>query len=212
MAKQFKLNLYQGTHGGRRPNAGRKRIHSKGVAHTKREKINQRTPMHINFKFKCSIRNKQCLAYIKSAIQNAQTQGMRVLHFSLQSNHIHIIAEADNNVILSKGMRSLTITFAKLIGRGRVQLERYHLHVLKTLQETKNAIHYVLFNQQKHANTKASTIDEYSSILYLKNSLELIKAFAKKKKMTLTVNRPNDHFQLSNPKAYLSTYSIVRNN
>lgn len=68
----------------------------------------------------------------------------------MQTNHIHLIIEADHNDTLTKGMRSLTVTFAKGLKKGKVQLERYHLHVLRSLKETKNAIQYVLFNQQKH--------------------------------------------------------------
>ena len=51
MKKQLQLNLFKGTRGGRRPGAGRKRIHSQGVSHLKRETVTRRTPQHINFKF-----------------------------------------------------------------------------------------------------------------------------------------------------------------
>jgi hypothetical protein len=61
-------------------------------------------------------------------------------------------------------MRSLTVTFAKRVGRGRIQLERYHLHILRTLRETRNAVNYVLFNEQKHSGLKTAHIDSYSSL------------------------------------------------
>lgn len=163
--KQTKLNLYQGARGGKRPNCGRKRIKSKGVAHRQRERVTTRTPMHINFKYKSYIKNKDCLRLLKRAILNARSHGLRVLHFSLQTNHIHLIVEADDNNILTTGMRSLTVTFAKGLKKGRVQLERYHLHVLRALRETRNAIHYVIFNQQKHEKKTSSRIDGYSSVL-----------------------------------------------
>lgn len=86
--------LYKGKHGGRRPEAGRKRIHSRGVSHRIREKVSGRTPLHINFKFRTFIKNKRCLALLKRAILNARSHGLRVIHFSLQSNHIHLIVEA----------------------------------------------------------------------------------------------------------------------
>jgi hypothetical protein len=79
-------------------------------------------------------------------------------------------------------MRSLTITMAKGLGLGRVQVERYHLHVLKSIREVKNAIHYVLFNKQRHEKRKYSTIDHYSSLLLMENALTLIKKFAQEKK------------------------------
>lgn len=152
--KQLKLNIYKGKKGGRRPDCGRKRIHSKGVAHRVREKVSVRTSLHINFKFKAHIRTKQCLKLLKRAILNSRKHGLRIMQFSLRSNHIHLIVEAETNEILTKGMRSLTVTFAKGLDKGRVQIERYHLHVLKTIRETRNAIQYVLQNSLKHGDSR----------------------------------------------------------
>ncbi len=156
------------------------------MAHRMREVV-KRHPLHVNFKYRLNVRNKETLKLLKRSIQNARGHGLRILHYSFQSNHIHLIIEADSNRILTKGMRSLTITFAKGLQKGRVQMERYHLHVLKTLREAKNAVHYVLFNQQKHERGTYSVINEYSSVLSLKNGLELIRNFAKEKKITITI-------------------------
>lgn len=141
---QTKMKLSGGRWGGLRSKAGRKRIRSRGVAHIPREKISIRTPLHVNFKYKIPVRNKETLKLLKKSIQNARKHGLRILHYSFQHNHIHLILEAENNSILTKGMRSLNITFAKGLHKGRIQIERYHLHVLKTVRETKHAIHYVL--------------------------------------------------------------------
>lgn len=185
--KQLKLNLNKGRRGGRREGSGRRRIHSKGVAHRIREKVNYRTPLHINFKYRTSIKNKQCLKLLKRAIVNARSHGLRINHFSMQSNHIHLIVEAESNEILTRGMRSLTITFAKGMKKGRIQLERYHLQVLKSLRQTKHALQYVLFNKQKHGKGTCSTVDEFCSVWSLANSFEILKVFAKKAGMTLRV-------------------------
>jgi REP element-mobilizing transposase RayT len=203
MNKQCELNLFQGNRGGRRPGSGRKRIHSQGVSHLKRENVTKRTPQHINFKFSCRIKNKECLKLLKRSIENAQKLGLRVIHFSLQYNHIHLITEADNNQILTKGMRALTITFSKGLKKGKVQVERYHLHVLKTLRETKNAIHYVLFNDQKHCLKKHSKVDGYSSLLYLGNSKNLIRNFAKKNRITISLGNKWEEFCLSSCLSFL---------
>jgi REP element-mobilizing transposase RayT len=208
MRKQQQLNLYKGSRGGTRPGAGRKRIHSKGVSHVKRETVTKRTPQHINFKFNCRIRNKDCLRLLKRSIQNAQKMGLKVIHFSLQSNHVHLITEADNNEILSMGMRALTITFAKGLKKGRVQLERYHLHVLKTLREAKHAVQYVLFNQQKHEKVKVSKIDGYTSVVYLDDGLKLVKNFAKKNKMTLKIEKIWEEFTLPKSSAFFLSKSF----
>lgn len=173
MKKQLELNLNKGRHGGRRSNAGRKRIHSKGVAHRSRESVNHRTPLHINFKYKTTIKNKQCLKLLKRAIINSRRLGLNVIHYSLQSNHVHLIVEAVDNKILTKGMRSLTVTMAKGLKKGRVQLGRYHLHVLRSLQETKNALRYVLYNEAKHSPLRLFHVTEYSS-LYFKNKASFL--------------------------------------
>lgn len=150
MKKQLSLNLYKGTHGGRRPNCGRPRLHSKGVAHRTREKINAHTPFHINFKYKAFIRTNKVLEILEIGIKNASRHKLKVTHYTLQSNHVHIIAESPHNESLIKGMRSLTNTIVKRIGKGSIQIERYHLHVLKTPTEVSNAVTYVLGNDIKH--------------------------------------------------------------
>lgn len=200
--KQLALNLYQGNRGGRRPDSGRRRFHSKGVAHRTREPVKLKTPMHINFKYKTYIKNKDCLRLLKRAIVNSRVMGLRVIHFSMQTNHIHLIVEAENNEILTRGMRSLTITFAKGLKKGKVQLERYHLHILRTLAEARNAIQYVLFNQQKHDQKKVSAIDEYSSLLLLKNALELIRNYTRTKNVTLIINKTSG-FKMDSEQSYL---------
>jgi putative transposase len=162
--KQQTLNLFKGKWGGRRPGSGPKRIHSKGVAHRRREKVILKHPLHINFKVKASIRNKICLRILKRAVMNARRMGLSIRHFSLQSNHIHLIVEASDNSVLESGMRSLCVTFAKGLERGKVQKERYHLHVLKNLREVRNAVLYVVHNDKKH--TGSTMVTEYSSLQF----------------------------------------------
>jgi hypothetical protein len=199
MAKQLNLNIYQGARGGRRPGAGRKRVHSKGVAHRIREKVQMRHALHVNFRYRTTIRHKKGLSLLKRAIVNARKKGLRVIHYSLQSNHIHLILEAQDNSILTRGMRSLTVTIAKGLGKGRVQLERYHLHVLKTLRETKNAVHYVLFNEQKHSGLNRAYVDEYSSLGVARDLREL----AKERRITVILKRISEVSFLDSPRGWI---------
>lgn len=184
-------------HGGRRPGSGRKRLHSKGVAHRTREKVQIRTPLHINFKYRLNIRNKDRLRILKRAILNSQKLGLRVNHYSLQSNHVHLIVEARDTETLSRGMRSITVTMARGINLGKVQMSRYHLHVLKSLREARNAVRYVLFNEQKHTKRKTIQMDGYSSLDFLD-----IKTIAKKAKMTLVWNKKTRMNFLNSPGSY----------
>ena len=199
MRGQLNLNIYRGKRGGLRPGCGRKRIHSQGVAHRRREKITARTALHINFKVRASIRNKHCLNILKRAIRNSRSKGLRVIHFSLQSNHIHLIVEATHNAILTKGMRSLTITFSKGVARGRIQIERYHLHVLKTLRETRNAVHYVLFNEQKHFGLKKAHVNDFSSL----GAIRGLRKLAQSASMTIIVRKIEEINFLDAPKGWV---------
>lgn len=166
MEKQLDLNIYKGTHGGRRPNSGRPRIHSKGVSHNKRDKITPHIPCHINFKYRTFIRTEILLEHFILAMMKSQRHGFRIIQFSMQSNHVHLIVEAQNNQILEKGMRSLTNSFAKRLSKtkrlnGTIQMERYHLHLLRTPTEVQNAIDYVIHNHEHHTGIHKE--DRFSS-------------------------------------------------
>ena len=95
------------------------------------------------------------LERFEGSLVKAKTIGLRVIHFSLQSNHIHMIVECRDNSTLAKGMKSLGCSLGKVIrrycgGSGPVFKGRFHLHVLKSPREMKNGLAYVLLNQSKH--------------------------------------------------------------
>jgi putative transposase len=158
-----------------RPKPGRKRLHSPGVAHQTRERVRGHTPLHINFKLqleKGSLRNKTVLKFLAKAIARARMKNLRVVHFSLQHNHVHLLVEAQNNVTLTRGMRALIISLVMRLNRywrkgGQRLKQRYHLHVLKTRREIINAYRYVRDNFHKHSGVfnhqTAKSRDPYSS-------------------------------------------------
>lgn len=152
--KQQELDLYKGRRGGPRPGAGRPRKKSKGVAHVRREFVTPHTPLHINFKYSAFIQTDNVLKSLEIACYNALSFDFEVCYYTIQSNHIHLIAEAKDRTALIKGMRSITNTLIKRIGKGSNQIERYHLHVLKNPTETKNALEYVIHNDMKHTGRK----------------------------------------------------------
>ena len=82
--------------------------------------------------------------------------GMRICHFSIQTNYIHLIVEAEDARSLGRGMQGLCIRIAKGLNRileciGSVFADRFHAHVLKTPSEVRRALAYVLNNWRKHA-------------------------------------------------------------
>jgi len=79
----------------------------------------------------------------------------RVLHYSLQRDHAHLLVEADSQTALARGMKSVGARLARAINRvfaraGAVLDGRYHLHLLRTPREVRNALAYVLLNARKH--------------------------------------------------------------
>jgi hypothetical protein len=105
---------------------------------------------------------------VRATICSASRDAFRVLHFSIQTNHIHLIVEATDNVALSRGMQWLNARIARNVNRalnvrGRVWRERYHARELRTPRSVRNAIVYVLMNAKKHGHWIGSGIDTRSS-------------------------------------------------
>ena len=127
-----------------------------------------------------SIRTPMIMCALARAVRLARRFGLRVVHFAVQSNHIHLIVEASSKGVLTRGMRSLTTSIAKAVHRfigfgfcGKVLKARYHAHILKTPTEVKRALRYVVFNLAKHRSTPAS-VDPYSSVRLLEQVEELV--------------------------------------
>jgi len=81
--------------------------------------------------------------------------GMRVVHYSIQGNHLHLIVEIDDPSMLPRAIQGFAVRLAKTLNRlaarsGKVFLDRYHAHVLRTRREVRNAVWYVLENFRHH--------------------------------------------------------------
>jgi REP element-mobilizing transposase RayT len=158
--------------GGRRPGAGRPKNRPSRVSHLAREQF-KRKPVHITLKVLEAVgdlRTDRRFARIQRALFAACDHlKMRILQFSVQGNHIHLVVEAIDHATLGRAMQGLSIRLAKNINRisgrdGTVFADRYHAHILKTPAEVRNAVHYVLYNKHKHRPaTKPWDLDEYSS-------------------------------------------------
>jgi Transposase IS200 like len=170
-------------------NAGRPAIHDIGIRHIKRAEIRQATPLHLTIKLiRADIQNKIILKALRRAIMRARLQGMVIIHYSLEHDHVHLYAETSDNGTLARGMKALGVTLAKRINgyfkaRGRCYKTRYHLRILKSASEVKNVLNYILKNGIKHKRT-TQVIDPYNSAIVLHDfklvGLKLNKAYIKK--------------------------------
>ena len=69
----------------------------------------------------------------------------RVVHYSLQRDHVHLIVEAAGKQAMGSGMKSISARLARAVNRvfrrsGPVLDGRYHLHVLRSPREVRNAL------------------------------------------------------------------------
>ena len=158
--------------GGRRPGAGRK---AKGprvrVSHKARPVFAKSAAVHVTLRVAehvSSLRSGRAFRALKECFAKALGRfGMRLIQFSIQGNHLHLIIEADSSQSLSRGMQGLCIRIAKALNRmmrrhGRVFADHYHSRILKTPAELVNAIAYVLGNHVHHFGGPR-TIDPFSS-------------------------------------------------
>lgn len=118
-----------------------------------------------------NLRRKDLFQAFKDATRKAKIRGIRVIHFSVQINHVHLLLECPDPKELSRQIQSLTISLSKRVNHrlkriGAVFKDRYHVHVLRTPSETRNALGYVLTNDYKHRGAKGRVdLDLYSSAL-----------------------------------------------
>lgn len=155
-SRQLRLSLPQG-HGGRRRGAGRKN-RSGLQAHVARARFKPNEPVHVTLRLKeglPSLRRKEIFQCLRASVRTARRKGFYVVHFSILSNHVHLILEPESNLMLAQMIQSLAIAFSKRLNSvlkrsGSVFRERYHLHVLRTPSEARHALAYVLANLSRH--------------------------------------------------------------
>lgn len=158
--------------GGKRRGAGRKN-RSGEVSHGRRDKVDFRKPLHLTLKLRDKRWNLRCgeiSSAFKTSAKEAKKFGLKILHFSLLKDHLHILVEARDNSQLARGMRSFGARLGKAIrkiigGRGPVFKGRYHLQVITNPTQMRNALAYVLQNFSKHVRLMKH-VDAFSSAAY----------------------------------------------
>jgi REP element-mobilizing transposase RayT len=155
--------------GGKRKNAGRKPTRrGTWVRHKARPWHDQNHPVHITLRVRRGIPNLRGLSLAKTitgslrraaqapdAPRAERRRTFRVVHYSIQPNHLHLIVEATSKTALARGMQGLASVLArrvnrKLRRRGALFGDRYHAHTLASPTEVRNAIVYVIKNYEKH--------------------------------------------------------------
>ena len=159
--------------GGRRKGAGRKRSAERPlVAHGARPALAARHPVHVTLRIVRgvpSLRVGRTYRALEDALRAGRERfGLRLVQYSVLSNHVHMLVEADGQASLSRGMQGLAVRMARALNRawkrtGTVFADRYHARVLRTPREVRNALAYVLGNARKHGVRLIEALDPFSS-------------------------------------------------
>ncbi len=164
---------------GEKLHPGRGRPRKAGtVSHSARPGFGYGSVLHVTVKLKGGLprlRGRKPFNAVAAAFRKfALSDGFRLVHFSVQHDHIHFLIEADSKPSLSKAMQKLCISMARRLNLlwgegktwvGRIFKQRYHAHLLTTPTEVRNAIVYVLSNAAKHEQIQRGHADPFSSAL-----------------------------------------------
>lgn len=95
------------------------------------------------------LRRRKPVAYIRRCIQLAHKPAFRIVEFAVQTNHVHLIVEAEDSVALSRGMQGLKMP-------------------ITSPRQARHCLAYLLGNARKHAAQVGRTlargwIDPFSS-------------------------------------------------
>lgn len=163
---QLCFNIRQ--HGGRRPGAGRKATGTRrNVSHRPRTPHDHRHPVHVTLRA-ASLRAPAVFLVVRAALARASRDTFRVVVFSVQRDHVHLVVEAEGMVALARGLQGLCIRVAKAVNRalghrGAVWGDRYHARALTSPREVRHALVYVLQNHRKHGDCRGTQLDPCSS-------------------------------------------------
>jgi REP element-mobilizing transposase RayT len=145
-------------HGGRRPGAGRKKTGKRvGGPHRKRPPLSRNHAVHVTLRTtRFELRQRSMYHAIrKGLLRVIGRPDFRVVHVSIQQNHLHLVVEADHERSLSKGMQALCMHVAREINlamgcTGKVFSHRYHAAQITNAQYARNVLSYVLNNWRRH--------------------------------------------------------------
>jgi hypothetical protein len=146
-------------------------------AHVARPAHDSRHPVHVTMRrvrLGPSFRAELARRAIEAELYAVKARDVRVVHYSIQDNHLHLMVEGANRADLGRQMKLLFSRIAMAVNRiarrtGKLFADRHHRHELKTPTEVRRALVYILFNNRKYQHRSATTIalDEASSAMWM---------------------------------------------
>jgi REP-associated tyrosine transposase len=183
----------------RKRRRGRPKKPGAGVPHLARAPFSSRHPVHVTLRV-CqgvyNLRSRRFFRVFERALSFERTRtasgtavaprsratragkpapgALRIVHYAVLGNHMHLVVEAPDQVTLSRRIQGLEIRLAKNFNRvmharrGRVFADRYHALALKTPLEVRRVLAYVMGNASHHFRSRGTAgsgvdADAYSS-------------------------------------------------
>jgi REP element-mobilizing transposase RayT len=179
--------------GGKRRGAGRKPKGDRACErHAARPDFESYQPLHVVMRVAPAVgslrRRKMYKAMRDATITAALREYFRIVHISLQRDHVHLLVEAEDKAALARGMQGFTISAARHINtalgdgeqrrHGKVFADRYHVKVITSPTQARHALRYVLSNWRKHEEDRAGLastwlVDPFSSAISFPDWAEL---------------------------------------
>jgi hypothetical protein len=96
-----------------------------------------------------------CKTLRRAFVHGCKKDEFRICQFSIQGNRLHLVCEASSASARARGIQGWAVRVARGINghsgrRGSVFVDRYHLEVLRTPTQVRNALCYVLQNARRH--------------------------------------------------------------
>ena len=172
--------VVKGKHGGARVGAGRKKspLRRHDPPHRTRPELSRRHPVHVVLRVADGVRRlrqgRMYRAIRRVLARYLGHEDFRVVHISIQHNHLHLLVEAADRKALTRRMQSFAINVARAINRadgrsGKVFAFRYHATQIRTPRQARCALAYVLNNWRHHREDQVmgrvleAAVDPYSS-------------------------------------------------
>ena len=117
------------------------------MSHKARPRFASRTALHVILRLSGHVQpgNARVRAAIHEALREGrELHGLHVIAVGRMNGQLHLIAEAENNRSLSRGMQGLSIRIAKAINRtvgakGNIFADHFEAFVLRSARDLRDA-------------------------------------------------------------------------
>ena len=142
--------------------------------HKVRPVLDRRHPLHVTLRVVGAVGYLRKWHYYRAVRQAlfavVDRMDFRIVHFSIQGNHLHLVCEAENKGALAVGLKAFQCSAAQRINRaasrragkkirGTVFADRYHATAIRTVKHLRNVLAYVLNNFRHHGLRGPSLFD-----------------------------------------------------